>query len=88
MSALLENGLKIVFVSHQYEFTRGFFNQPGRPALFLRADRQTDGRRTFRLVEGEPLGTSFGEDIYRRIFSAEAPGESGQAANGLSQKGA
>jgi len=37
-------------------------------ALFLRAGRRSDGRRTFRLLEGEPLPTSYGEDLYRRIF--------------------
>ena len=37
-------------------------------ALFLRAQREPDGRRTFKLLEGEPLPTSYGEDSYRRIF--------------------
>jgi hypothetical protein len=36
--------------------------------LFLRAERLADGRRTYRLVEGEPLPTSFGEDLYKLIF--------------------
>ena len=36
-------------------------------AVFLRAERQTDGSRTFRLVEGEPLQTSFGPDLYNVI---------------------
>ena len=39
-------------------------------ALFLRAERQPDGRRTFRLLEGEPLPTSYGPESYRRIFGA------------------
>ena len=37
-------------------------------AVFLRAERQTDGSRTFRLVEGEPLQTSYGQDLYNVIF--------------------
>ena len=41
-------------------------------ALFLRADRREDGRRTFKLIVGEPLGTSFGEDVYREVFKREA----------------
>lgn len=36
--------------------------------LFLRAERLADGQRTFRMAEGEPLPTSFGADINRRIF--------------------
>jgi hypothetical protein len=39
-------------------------------ATFLRAERQADGRRTFKLVEGEPLQTSFGEDLYKTIFGS------------------
>jgi hypothetical protein len=34
------------------------------------AERQAHGHRTFRVVEGEPLPTSCGEDLYRRIFGA------------------
>ena len=48
-------------------------------ALFLRAERQADGQRTFKLVEGEPLQTSFGGDLYNMIFGdpEEPPTELG-----------
>ena len=69
VSALLEQSHKVVFVSHQYAFTYGLYERQLATALFLRADRQPDGRRTFKLVEGEPLSTSFGEDVYREVFS-------------------
>jgi DNA mismatch repair ATPase MutS len=68
-SALVEKSDKVVFVSHKYDFAHGFYEAHLDLALFLRADRQEDGRRTFKLVEGEPLGTSFGEDVYREVFS-------------------
>jgi hypothetical protein len=71
LSALLEKAHKVVFVSHQYDFAHGFYVSRPDSTLFLRADRQEDGRRTFKLVEGEPLGTSFGEDVYREIFPGE-----------------
>jgi hypothetical protein len=35
---------------------------------FLRAERRPDGTRPFKLIEGEPLQTSYGEDLYRTIF--------------------
>jgi DNA mismatch repair ATPase MutS len=69
VSALLEGPKKVVFISHQYDFAHGFYERHLGSALFLRADRQESGQRTFQLVEGEPLGTSFGEDVYRNIFS-------------------
>lgn len=68
VSALLEEGIKIFFVTHQYEFARGFYDKKISTAVFLRAERQADGVRTFKLIEGEPLQTSFGEDLYERIF--------------------
>jgi len=72
VAALLEQSHKVVFVSHQFAFTHGFYERRLDSALFLRADRQEDGRRTFKLIEGEPLSTSFGEDVYREIFLDEA----------------
>jgi DNA mismatch repair ATPase MutS len=70
-SALLEKGTKVFFVTHLYEFARGFYEQKMENTIFLRAERQADGTRTFRLVEGEPLQTSYGEDLYNRIFGTE-----------------
>jgi DNA mismatch repair ATPase MutS len=66
--ALLEAGVKVFFVTHSFELAHGLYRQGMDTALFLRAERQPDGRRTFRLVEGEPLPTSYGQDLYRRIF--------------------
>jgi len=68
---LLETRVTIVFVTHLYEFAHGFFERKMDEALLLRAERRADGTRTFRLVEGEPLETSYGEDLYREIFPVE-----------------
>jgi len=37
--------------------------------FFLRAERKPNGERSFKLVEGEPLKTSYGEDLYKKIFN-------------------
>ena len=66
--ALLEKGIKVFFVTHLYEFAHGFYDKNMENAMFLRAERQIDGRRTFKLLEGEPLQTSYGEDVYHKIF--------------------
>ncbi len=68
VSALLEKRLKVFFVTHLYEFAHGFVGKETKNAVFLRAERQADGGRTFKLVEGEPLQTSYGEDLYTMIF--------------------
>jgi DNA mismatch repair ATPase MutS len=68
VNALLEKDIKIFFVTHLYAFAREFHDQLPENVLFLRAERKSDGARTFKISEGEPLQTSFGEDLYRQIF--------------------
>lgn len=68
--ALMESGVKVFFVTHQYELARGFHERKQENVLFLRAERRADGTRTFKVDEGKPLETSFGEDLYDRIFGA------------------
>ena len=82
MRAMLEAGIKVCAVTHMFDLAQGFYLQEMATALFLRAERTADGRRTYRLIEGEPLPTSHGEDLYRRIFDpvpgaapAPTPGE-------------
>jgi MutS domain V len=72
VSALMEARVKIFFVTHLYEFAHGLFEQRMDRAMFLRAERLADGRRTFKLLEGEPLQTSYGADLYREIFGTGA----------------
>jgi len=71
VSALLEKRIKVFFVTHMYELAHGFYDKKMKNACFLLAERQPDGSRTFKLGEGEPLQTSFGEDLYNRIFGAD-----------------
>jgi hypothetical protein len=69
--ALLARDIKVFFVTHLFDLAHGFYLEPAETVLFLRAQRQADGGRTFQLAEGEPLPTSYGEDVYRRIFSPD-----------------
>ncbi|PKM96138.1 MAG: DNA mismatch repair protein MutS [Firmicutes bacterium HGW-Firmicutes-1] len=70
-SALLEKNIKVFFVTHLYDFAHSFYDRKMDNAIFLRAERQTDGGRTFKTIEGEPLKTSYGEDLYDRVFRTE-----------------
>jgi DNA mismatch repair ATPase MutS len=69
--ALLEKGVEVFFVTHLYDFAHGFAAKKKESVLFLRAERQPDGSRTFKLVEKEPLETSYGEDLYQEICAGE-----------------
>jgi DNA mismatch repair ATPase MutS len=74
--ALLEYGTTVFFVTHLYDFARSMYAKGMENALFLRAERQPDGRRTFRLIAGEPLETSYGKDLYEQIFCSAPEGPS------------
>jgi len=69
--ALLEQRIKIFFVTHLYEFARRFHEEQREQAVFLSAERQSNGHRTFRIIKGEPLQTSFGQDVYHQVFGIE-----------------
>jgi hypothetical protein len=72
VGALAEKRIRVFFVTHLVEFARDLA-APARPdVLALRAERAPDGTRSFRLVEGAPMATSYGEDVYREVF-AEGP---------------
>lgn len=71
VSALVEKRIKVFFVTHLYDFAHGFYEKHRESAIFLRAERQADGKRTFKLIEGEPLQTSYGEDVYHRVFETD-----------------
>jgi MutS domain V len=65
--ALLQADIRVFFVTHQFDLADSFRRQAPDSTLFLRAPRQPDGRRTFKLIVADPLPTSYGEDIYDRI---------------------
>jgi MutS domain V len=65
--ALLDAGISVFFVTHQFDFADSFRRQQPVPILFLRAPRQENGDRTYKLTVAEPLPTSYGHDIYYRI---------------------
>ena len=65
--ALLEAQIKVFFVTHRFDFAERFHRQHAGSTLFLRAERQPDGRRNYKLAVKEPLPTSYGEDLYYRL---------------------
>jgi len=66
--ALLERHTKIFFVTHLYSLAKSFLNQKLGDAVFLRAERLPDGTRPFKLIQADPQQTSYGEDLYVKIF--------------------
>ena len=65
VDGLVAAGVQVVLVTHQYALAHAL--DRGHDRSFLRAERTDDGRRTFRLLPGLPLRTSFAEDLYDRL---------------------
>jgi DNA mismatch repair ATPase MutS len=68
--ALMKAQVRVFYVTHMFTLAHEFYQHANGQALFLRAERRDDGKRTFRLQEGAPLATSYGEDLYRQIFES------------------
>jgi DNA mismatch repair ATPase MutS len=73
VEAMLERGIHVAFVTHLYAFAHAQYERHRMDALFLRAQRLSDGTRSFRLVGGAPNETSYGEDLYREVFGEDEP---------------
>jgi dsDNA-specific endonuclease/ATPase MutS2 len=71
MTALLEKGIRIVGVTHLFELARGLYEMNAGNVSFLRAECA----RTYKLHEGEPLPTSFGDDLYQDILAERGQSE-------------
>lgn len=69
--ALLESNVEVFSVTHLYQLSHLFFEKNDPEYVFLRAERLSDGGRSFRLSEGEPQRTGYGDDVYRRVFGEE-----------------
>jgi len=70
--ALLESRIKGFFVTHMYDLAQSLHDKKPANAMFLRAERLEDGTRTFKVIEGAPLRTSHGKDLYEQIFCTDA----------------
>ena len=62
--ALLATGVRVALVTHLYDLAHSFTGE----ALFLRAERGEGDERPYRIIEGEPLTTSYGLDTFHRVF--------------------
>jgi hypothetical protein len=66
--AMLDSSVKVVFVTHQYDLASGLWSTNRDGALFLRAEREETGGRTYKVAVGQPLPTSYGADSYQAVF--------------------
>jgi DNA mismatch repair ATPase MutS len=73
VTALIDSGVKVLFVTHLYELAHGFYDEQRPDTVFLRATPpDANGEPTFKLAPGEPEPTSHGLLAYERVFGAVA----------------
>lgn len=72
VSGLVNSGTTVISVTHQFEFSKMLELNDGIEPIFLRPERDKDGHRNFKLLKGTPLKTSFGIDIYDRVFGTNS----------------
>jgi len=68
---LINAGVRVFVVTHLYHLAASLQKKGLSNAIFLRAPRQS-GVQPFKLVEGAPEETAYGEDVYKRVFG-ESP---------------
>ncbi|WP_347353709.1 hypothetical protein [Intrasporangium sp.] len=69
VDSLLAAGVRVCYVTHLYTLSHGLARLHAPEHLFLRAQREPDGRRSFRLVPAEPESTSYAGDLFRQVFA-------------------
>lgn len=68
--ALCRAGVRVLFVTHLYDFAQSMHKAQVPGTVFLRAARDAQGKRPFLVLEGPPLPTSHGMDLYAEIIGA------------------
>lgn len=71
IGALLQADVRVFLVTHLYNLAGSYRADGPEHAVLLRAERRPDGTRTFRVLPGEPLPTSYGRDLYEQILGED-----------------
>lgn len=70
-SALRDGGMRVVYVTHQYDFARRFLAENRTTTRYLRAEPRSSTPPQYRIHAALPLPTAYGPDLYRAVFGAE-----------------
>ena len=69
--ALNEKNIMVVMVSHMYHLYTLLEKNYNNKVYYLRASRDIDGHRSYKLISDKPLETSFALDLYEEIFKGD-----------------
>ena len=74
VTAFTDIGVTVCYVTHLYHFAHTVAVSGSPAAVFLRAERGDAGQRPFTLRPAEPLPTSYGADVFQRVFGTVPAG--------------
>jgi len=70
--------IRVLYVTHLYDLAAGLAATGADQAVFLRPERLSNAERTYRVIPGDPQPTSFGPDLYQRIFGDQSAADSSE----------
>ena len=68
ISALVDAGVMVLFVTHLYAYAVDLYGQRKLDALLLRAQRGQDGMNTYEIREGAPFKSASGLELFRELI--------------------
>lgn len=71
ISAFCSSNITTIFVTHLYEYAHMLYNKKSDNIVFYRASRNNDGSRSYKILEGEPIKSSYALDLYHQLLSQE-----------------
>lgn len=74
VDALMDSHMTVIFVTHLAELAQYFTERGNREIRFLVAERTSHGERTFRILPGKPENTSYGPDLFEKVFGEPLAG--------------
>jgi len=66
LTAFKENNIETFYVTHMYNLAKAFLGKQG--ISYLVAEVDNEGKRTFKVEPGKPQPTSFGKDLFYKVF--------------------
>jgi DNA mismatch repair ATPase MutS len=69
--ALSAANVQLRYVTHLYDFAHELERTASPMAVFLRAPRDDTGTRSYQLEPGPPLSTSYGVEVFDRVFGTD-----------------
>lgn len=69
VTALRDAGVRVAYVTHQYDLARRFLDEADTSTLYLRAAPRASVPPHYRIEPDIPLATAYGPELFRAVFA-------------------